>query len=188
MSSARIPGAWSAFAAWRRERLPLLPFVGVAVVIAAAADHLALVTVFQAFVWITALRLCDDVASRDHDALTHPARVLVRGPLAPFVRAAAGAVIVALVTAWWAHALFGFMAVLLALALAYRTPAPASVVKVLVLGKYPAMAWLLSSSSSTASLFVLFLCFVIDEFVTGERSLAVRALPFALTFAWLSLF
>jgi hypothetical protein len=179
--------ALAAFCAWRRERLPLLPFVGVAVVVAAAAGEVGVVCVAVAFVWIAALRLWDDVATRESDARSHPARVLVRGPLPPFLRAVVVVVGAAVVAAALVDCVLGFVGLLLGLSLAYAAPLPRLALQLVVITKYPVMAWLLASSSSQAQLLPLFVCFVVDEFVTGERRLVVRALPFALTFFWLCL-
>ncbi|MDP2343013.1 MAG: hypothetical protein Q8O67_18800 [Deltaproteobacteria bacterium] len=177
----------AAFCAWRRERLPLLPFFGVAVVVAAAAGDVRVVVVAVAFVWIAVLRLWDDLVSREQDAGAHPERVLVRSPPAPFRRALLIGVALAVVVAVAVGAFLGFVALLLALALVYVAPLPAIARRFLVLAKYPAIAWLLASSSSSPRLEPLFLCLVCDEFFTGERPLLVRALPFAFTFFWLLL-
>lgn len=177
--------ALAAFTAWRRERLPLLPFFGVAVVVAAAAGDLSVVVVVVAFVWIATLRLWDDLVSRDQDAVDHPQRVLVRTPLEPFRRAFLVSVALSAVVAVVVGAFLGFLGLLLGLVLLDVAPLPAIARRFLVLTKYPAIAWLLSSSSPRLE--PLFLCLVCDEFFTGERRMLVRALPFAFTFFWLLL-
>ena len=174
-----------AFMAWRRERLGVLPFVGVALVVAAAARDLTVSVTAAAFVWVTAFRLWDDVRSRDDDARKHPGRVVVRGPVAPFARAATVAVMVGAVVALAMGVLWGFVGIVVALVGVYAVPLPPAVRETLVLLKYPAMAAALSSSTHPPTvwhLLVLFVCFLVDDRLTGEAPMPARALPFVLTF------
>ena len=176
----------SAFLRWRSERLPWLPFIGVAVVVARAAGELAIGVVVAAFAWIVALRLCDDVASRDRDKNLVPVRAVVAGPAAVYVRAAAVAVIVAVAVAVGLGVGVFFVTLLFALVAVEHAPFAELARRLLVLVKYPVMALLLSSSSAApAQLVPLYACFVVDEFFTGRARLPLRALPFALTFFWL---
>ncbi len=178
----------SAFLRWRSERLPWLPFIGVAVVVARAAGELEIGVVIAAFAWIVALRLCDDVASRDRDKDLVPLRAVVAGPAAVYVRAAAVAVIVAVAVAVGLGVGVSFVTLLFALVAVEHAPFAELARRLLVLVKYPVMALLLSSSSSLAlpaQLVPLYACFVVDEFFTGRARLPLRALPFALTFFWL---
>lgn len=179
-----------AFIAWRRERLGLLPFAGVALVVAAGARDLTVSVTTAALVWITAFRLWDDVRSRDDDARKHPGRVVVRGPVAPFARAATVAVMVGAVVAVAMGVLWGFVAIVVALVGVYAVPMPPAVRATLVLLKYPAMATALSSSTHPPGvwhLLLLFLCFLVDDRLTGELPMPGRALPFVLTFVLLCL-
>jgi hypothetical protein len=174
-----------AFMAWRRERLGVLPFFGVAMVVAAGARDVTVSVTATALVWITAFRLWDDIRSRDDDANKHPGRAVVRGPLAPFSRAAAVAVIVGAVVALAMGVLWGFVGIVVALAGVYTVPMPRSVRETLVLLKYPAMATALSSSTHPPTvwhLLVLFVCFLVDDRLTGEAPMPARALPFLMTF------
>jgi hypothetical protein len=179
-----------AFIAWRRERLGLLPFVGVALVVAAGARDVTVSVTATALVWITAFRLWDDVRSRDDDARKHPGRVVVLGPVAPFARAATVAVMVGAVVALAMGVLWGFVGIVVALVGVYALPMPPPARETLVLLKYPAMALALSSSTQPPTvwhLLVLFVCFLVDDRLTGERPMPGRALPFLLTFVLLCL-
>ena len=179
-----------AFMAWRRERLGVLPFVGVAMVVAGGARDVTVSVTAAALVWITAFRLWDDIRSRDDDARKHPGRVVVRGPVAPFARAAVVAVIVGAIVALAMGVLWGFGAIVVALVGVYAVPMPRAVRETLVLLKYPAMATVLSSSTHPPGLWhllVLFLCFLVDDRLTGELPMLGRALPFVLTFVLLCL-
>jgi len=182
--------ATQAFIAWRRQRLGLVSFVGVALVVAAGARHLTLSVVAVALVWITAFRLWDDLMSRADDARRHPERVVVRGPVAPFARAAVVAVAMGAVVAAITGVLWGFAFIVVALVAVYAAPVPSAVRGTLVLLKYPAMAAALSSSTHPPGLWhllLLFLCFLVDDRLTGERPMPGRALPFVLTFFLLCL-
>ncbi len=161
---------------WRRQRLSWPTFVGVASIVALAADALAV-----AFVWVAALRLWDDVNSIDDDAVAHPDRVTVVGPRAHYVAAAIVAVVVACAAAVVAgHSHFFFVVVgLLAL---YGAPSSSVITRYGVLLKYPAMAWALADGDAHPHRLLLLLsAFVIDERVLGDAPIARRVPVFVIT-------
>jgi hypothetical protein len=163
---------------WRRQRLPLLPFVGVAALVSLAAHTLTVSSTLVAFVVLGALRLQDDVRSADVDARRHPDRAVVQGPRALYARAAVVACLLAMVVATLVgHA--GVIGVFVFIAVVSLAPLPAALVTLLVLLKYPLLAWTLAEGPVSGGRLLLLGCaFVIDETVTGEVPLPARSLVF----------
>ncbi len=177
----RPTSSLGAFLRWRRERLPLLPFVGVAALVALAGHTLRVSSTLVAFIVLSALRLQDDVRSADVDAHRHPDRAVVQGPRALYARAAAVAWLVAIVVA----VLFGHAAVIgvfVFIAAVSVLPLPPLLATLLVPGKYPLLAWLLAEGPLTAPrLLLLWAAFVVDDGITGEQPLPMRSLVFVAT-------
>lgn len=169
-----------AFLRWRRERLPVLPFVGVAFVVCLCAKSVTVSSLLVSFVWLAAFRLVDDLFSEAHDAVHHPGRAVVRGPARLYLRAAVAAVVVGFIVAVINGSALFYTGLFFFLLLVSPTGALRDRGRsLLVLVKYPAIATALSTSTpSLWRLILLYLCVVVDEEVTGRLPLAARALPF----------
>lgn len=151
-----------------RERLPLTRFGPLALVIGSLGGPPAGQLVASgglAFVLIATFRIRDDLADREHDAVTHSERVMVRArSLRPFAAAVVVGLAIGFVGIGALRGLdrgLGLLAVAAAFELGYRLKLPARHRWVLL--KYPLFAILLADSLSPTLAGLCYLGLAIHE-------------------------